>query len=160
MSKTRVMRRRNRQVTDPQDIARILELSTVIFVALHDEPAPYVVPLFFGHEPGKLYVHSALMGTKIELLRSDPRIGFSTVAEARIVDGKDACDFTARAESVAGTGAARIVDDEKEKMHGLDLIMRHYAPNRSANDFRYRPETLSRTCVIAIDVEQMTAKRI
>jgi len=154
------MRRQERQVTDLQDITRILDQSTVLFVAFHEEPAPYVVPLFFGHEPGRLYLHSALAGTKIELLRIDPRVGFSAVAGARIVEGEAACDFTARAESVAGTGTARLVDDEGERMHGLELIMRHYAAHRAADSFSYRPSTLSRTCIIAIEVQQMLAKRI
>jgi hypothetical protein len=154
-----VMRRADRSVTDVEEIARILDQCTVVFLSFNDAPAPYVVPLFFGHEPGRLYVHCAPVGTKIDLLRADPRVGFSAVAAAQMVEGEGACDFTARAQSIAGAGTARIVDDETEKWHGLDLIMCHYAP-RGEQGFNYKPASLSRTAVIAIEIQAMTAKRI
>ncbi len=156
----RLMRRAERNVTDIEEITRILDQCTVIFLSFHDTPSPYVVPLFFGHEPGRLYLHSAAAGTKLDLLRADPRVGFSAVAAAQIVEGKTACGFTARAQSVAGAGTARIVADETEKRHGLDLIMRHYAPRSAAEGFSYKPASLSRTVVMAVEIQVMTAKKI
>jgi len=147
-------------VTDPEGIMEILGRSAVVFLAIHDEPAPYIVPVFFGYTEGRLYVHSAQAGTKIELLRTNPRVGFTAVSGATIVEGKTACDFTASTESVAGNGTARIVEDEGERLRGLDLIMRHYAAHGPAEGFSYRPASLSRTCVIAIDIHRMTGKRI
>jgi uncharacterized protein len=153
------MRRTDKSVTDVEEITRILDQCTVVFLSFNDAPAPYVVPLFFGHEPGRLYVHCAPVGTKINLLRADPRVGFSAVAAAQIVEGEGACDFTARAQSIAGAGTARIVDVETERLHGLSLIMRHYRP-RSGRSFSYKPASLSRTAVIAVEIQAMTAKRL
>ncbi|HVP18994.1 MAG TPA: pyridoxamine 5'-phosphate oxidase family protein [Spirochaetia bacterium] len=153
----RLMRRSERQVTDPKEIQGILAESPVVSLAIHDEPAPYVVPLFFGHEDGRLYVHSALSGTKIRLLHADPRVGFTAWTPAEIVEGGDACSFSARARSVAGTGVARIVEDEKERMHGLDLIMRH-STGREAG-FAYDRASVSRTLVIAVDIVAILGKR-
>lgn len=154
------MRRPERQVTDPEQIRGILDRARVLFLALHDEPAPYVVPLFFGHEDGRLYVHSALSGTKVDLLRVDPRVGFSAAADLLIVEGKDACSFTARGESVAGSARARVVETEEERLHGLDLIMRHYTTPGAGDRFSYRPTSLSRMCVIALEIITILGKRI
>ncbi len=147
-------------LTDPGEITRILGRSTVVFLAFHDNPAPYVVPMFFGFEEGRLYLHSAPAGTKIDLLRADPRVGFTAVCEVKIVEGKTACDFTASAESIAGSGTARIIENEKERLHGMDLIMRHYAAHSPAEGFSYRSGSLSRTAVMAIDIHEMTGRRI
>jgi uncharacterized protein len=147
-------------VTDPGDITRILEQCAIVFLSFTDAPAPYVIPLFFGHQPGRLYVHGAKTGTKIDLMRAHAQVGFSAATVAQIVEGREACDFTAHAQSVAGKGIARLVEDEEERLHGLDLIMRHYAGDGAAADFTYKPASLSRTAVIAVDIQTITAKSI
>jgi hypothetical protein len=154
------MRRTQRLVVDPEEVTRILAQCTVLFLSFHDEPAPYVVPLFFGYEPGRLYVHCAATGTKLDLLHADPRVGFSAVASAEIIESEAACDFTARAQSVIGSGIARIVEAEDERKHGLNLIMRHYTTDGGQDVLNYRPITLSRTVLIAVEIQSMTGKRI
>ena len=147
-------------VTDPAQVAEILGRSEVLFLAIHSNPAPYVLPVFFGFEQGRLYVHSAPGGAKVELLRADPRVGFTAVCSVAIVEGTAACSFSARAESVTGSGIAGIVEDEAERLHGLDLIVRHYASRVPAEGFTYAPASLSRTRVIRIDIQAITGKRI
>jgi hypothetical protein len=150
------MRRAKAEVTDKTEIEGILARAEVLYLGVRDEEAPYVVPVNFGFEKGTLYVHSALRGAKIDLLRSDPRVGFSAHADLQIVAGKTACDFSARATSVVGRGRARIVQDEAEKVRGLDAIMRHYGAAHPV----YRQESLSRTNLIAIDIDSIRGKRI
>ena len=147
-------------VTDPAEIARILGQSSVLFLVIHREPAPYAVPMFFGHEESTLYVHSAPRGAKIDLLRADARVGFTAVAGVRIVEGETACDFSVRSQSVVGSGIARILRDEAEKRHGLDLIMRHYAARGVADGFAYKPSSLSRTSVIAVEIHDIMGRRL
>ena len=152
------MRRSERQVNDPAEIRDILDNARLLFIAFHDEPAPLVLPQFFGHEQGRIYVHGAPRGARIDLLAARAEVGFAAVAEAQVVAGKAACDFTARARSVVGTARARIVDNEKEKRHGLDLMMNHYAG--TGERFTYRVETLARTCVVALEIITIMGKRI
>ena len=151
----RPMRRAEREIAESRECWKILEASPVLYLAFHDEPSPYVIPVTFGWEEGRLWVHGAPAGVKIELLRSDPRVGFSAHCGFAIAAGETACDFSVRAMSVVGSGRARIVEGEAERTRGLDLIMRHYT---SASP-TYRSNSLSRTCVIAIDIETIRAKR-
>ena len=154
------MRRSEREVTDPALLVDILDHAAVLFLALPDEPAPYVLPLCFGYNEGTIYVHSAPSGTKIDMLRAHPRVGFSACSDMVVVPGADACGFTSRAESVVGTGLARFVESEEEKSRGLDAIMRHYASGPQTGTFAYRPGPFSRTCVVAIAIESLSGKRI
>jgi uncharacterized protein len=151
------MRRAEREISDPAQIQEILAMSPVLFLALHDAPAPYVVPLCFGCADQTLYVHGAATGTKLALLAANPSVGFSASTEMIVVPGKAACSFTCRAQSVLGTGRARVVTDEAERRRALDLIMRHYAPQ--AAPFSYAPGAFARTTVIAIDIEAVRGKR-
>jgi uncharacterized protein len=151
------MRRAEREVSDPALIQEILAMSPVLTLSLHDEPAPYVVPVCFGFADSTLYVHSATAGTKLALLAANPAVGFSACTEMTVVPGKGACSWSCRAQSVVGTGRARVVTDDAEKLRALDLIMSRYAPQ--AAPFAYAPGPLGRTCVIAITVETVRGKR-
>lgn len=153
----RPMRRAEREIVDRAALDAILESARILFLALRDEPAPYVLPVCFGLEKDTLYVHSALAGAKIDLLRRHSVVGFSACTDMRVAAGSSACDFSAAAQSVVGTGRARIVEDEEERVRGLDAIMRHYADGPFGKA-AYRPGPLSRTCVIAIRIDTVRGK--
>jgi nitroimidazol reductase NimA-like FMN-containing flavoprotein (pyridoxamine 5'-phosphate oxidase superfamily) len=154
----RAMRRPETEITDPAELERILSAVRVLFLCLNDAQAPYVIPVCFGWDKGMLYVHSALTGTKIDLIRVDPFVGFSACAEMTLTPGSTACNFSVQAESIAGTGRARILIDDKERTRGLDLIMRHYSENAEAPVFGVG--SLSRTCVIAITILTLRGRQL
>ena len=58
-------------------------------------------------------------------------------------------------ESVMGTGRMTLVNDPKELKLGLDLIMAHYDNFHPA----YLPESLEKTLVLKLTVEEMTGKK-
>lgn len=155
----RPLRRAEREITDPAELDAVFAEAKVLFLSLEDEPAPYVVPVCFGREGGTLYVHSGRTGTKIDLLRAHPAVGFSASTEMTVLPGSSACDWSSRARSIAGTATARIVEDDAERARGLDAIMRQYAAPGNVPDHSYRSGPLSRTCVIALRIDTLRAKR-
>ena len=62
---------------------------------------------------------------------------------------------TTNYESIMGKGRIRILGDD-EKMHALKQMMAHYHGDRETP---FNPAALPRTCVFALDVEQITGKR-
>lgn len=144
-------------ITDRAALDGILRAAPILYLALNAEPAPHVVPVCFGVEGDLLFVHGAAAGTKIDLIRANPHVGFSACTDVSIRAGADACSSTASGMSVVGTGRARIVENEDERTRGLDAIMRHYRSGDGAPP-AYRPESLSRTCVIAIRIARMQGK--
>ncbi len=155
----RVMRRAKSEITARAELDEILRAAKVLFLSLRDARAPYVVPVCFGWEKDTLYVHSALEGTKIDLIRADPAVGFSACTDMILIPGATACTCSLQARSVAGTGRARILVDAEERTRGLDLIMRHYgAPDERVTPYGTGP--LSRTCVIAIAIESLRGRQL
>ena len=149
------MRRADREICDPTEIAAILNRAAVCHLGLIDGDWPYVVPVSFAYDAGVLYVHSATEGHKIDLLRADPRVCFEVEADVAILPGETACAFGMRYRSVIGRGVARFVEAPADRAKALDLIMAHYgAPGPHA----YDPATLARVTVLAIDVVSLTAK--
>jgi hypothetical protein len=150
------MRNLKNEITDRAELEQVLARAEVLFLALHDTPAPYVIPLNFAYADGGIWFHCAREGTKLDLIRRDPRVGFSAVADARIVPAAAACDYAACGRSVVGRGSARIVTDPDERRGGLDALMHRFGRERPD----YRPGSLERVCVIRVAVEELRGKRL
>lgn len=132
----------------------LLRRAGVLRLGLADDDGPYVVPVNFGYDGGRLYVHGPLEGRRIEAVRANPRVCFEA-DEGEIVRSDRACGFTSRFSSVIGYGTARFADTLEEKRRWLAVIMRHYGgPEDGMPD-----ETLARTSVIQIEIESMDGKR-
>lgn len=92
-------------------------------VALNDgDGAPYAFPVNFVLLGDALYIHTAFTGKKMDLIRKNPRVGFSAYADVRIIREKATTTF----RSVCGTGTAIIVEDKEEKRTALDAITVRY----------------------------------
>ena len=71
------MTRREREVTDKEEILHILEESKIVHVGLVDEDEPYVIPMNYGYlvDDGlTIYLHSATNGYKLDLIRKNPKV--------------------------------------------------------------------------------------
>ena len=75
------MRRKDREVTDPQRIEEIISACHCCRLGFCDGGKPYIVPLnfgFFRREDGgyTFYFHSAREGRKLDLIRQTGWAGF------------------------------------------------------------------------------------
>ena len=79
------MRRKDREVTDPAIVEKILQESSVCHLAMARNNIPYVVPLNYGYiwEDDRLILlfHSAKAGEKLDILEENPRVFFSISME-------------------------------------------------------------------------------
>jgi len=150
------MRRKDKEIKDPQEIVAILQQARVLRLGLCSEGIPYVVPLSFGYRDGCLYLHSAKQGKKIEMIRANPRVCFEIDVNAEVIRADQPCDWGMKFASVIGFGAASILEDPEEKKGGLDAIMEHYS---SPSAQPYPDSILEHTAVIRVRIEEMTGKR-
>jgi uncharacterized protein len=149
------MRRREREIQDEQVIRDILEKGLVCRLGLCDGQQPYIVPMSYGYRDRRIYFHCAREGRKIDILKSNDRVCIEVDIDARVIPGEAPCRWTAKYKSVIGFGRARIIDDEKKKKAGLDVIMAHYGG--SGGD--YDEKSLQRTSLIEVVLESMTGKQ-
>ena len=154
------MRRKDREVAAPEEIAAILEKCPVGHLALSDEDRAYVVPLNLAWRTadGKmtLYFHCAKEGRKIDLIRKNPNACFEADCSFSLVKGSSACRWSALFESVIGEGRAALVDDPEEKREALDLLMKRYGFEGTPV---YGPAELAEVMVIRLELDEISAKR-
>ena len=151
------MRRMERAVTDPEEIAGIMSRCEVLHLALNTDGAPYLLPVSFGMEPDgmTLYVHGAGTGTKSELLAADSRAGFELDCTHGLVLDEQNHSCSVDYESVMGWGILEEVTDEGEKRHALDRIMAQY----HEEDFPYSGAMVAHTRILRLLVRDRTGKR-
>lgn len=155
--------RRSRQALPAEEGKAILHRNTSGVLSLHDEVYPYGVPISYAyeensHEPGALYgtvyFHCATKGHKLESIGRNDHVSFCVIDRDQIVPEK----FTTEFRSVIAFGVARVVSDDAEKRHGLELLAKKYSPGLDeAADAEIKGEW-DHTCVIAIDLDYFSTK--
>ncbi len=151
--------RREREVTDLNEIIGILDKCMIVHLGLVDGDEPYVVPLNYGYtmEDGKLtiYVHGARTGYKLDLMRANPKVFFEMDCDVVPFEGKSACQYGTSYASVMGRGLAHIVEDVEEKKKALSILMK----TQTGKDFEFTDKLVSVVSVVRIDVLDYSAKR-
>jgi len=152
------MRRHDREITDIKEMTDILYRCLVCRLAFNDKDFPYIIPLNYGIDVQDgivtLYFHSALTGTKIDLIKQDSRATFEVDCGHTLVLEHDTGNCTMNYESVIGHGTIEFVP-ENEKLDALKILMRHYR----SEDFPFNEVMVRYTNVFKLKVESMTGKR-
>ena len=152
------MTKRELQITDLQQIRAILDTAKVLRLGLAVNNEPYVVPMNYGYtmEEGRLtlYLHSAVRGKKLDMLRANPRVFFELDCDLKPFDGVKPCQYGLSYSSIMGRGEAVLVEDAEEKMKAMTVLMK----TQTGRDFSFNEELVSIVAVVRIDVAEYTAK--
>ena len=145
-------------VTDPEQIRHILDSGKVLHLGLSVNDEPYVVPMNYGYtmEDGKLviYLHSAVKGKKLEMVRTNPRVCFNIDCDRMPFEGRVPCQYGMVYSSILGRGTAALVEDPEDKMEAMSILMK----TQTGKDFTFNERLVSIVTVIRIDVAEYTAK--
>ena len=145
-------------VTDPEQIRHILDSGKVLHLGLSVNNEPYVVPMNYGYtmEDGKLviYLHSAVKGRKLEMIRTNPKVSFSIDCDRMPFEGRVPCQYGMVYSSIMGRGTATLVEDPEAKMQAMSILMK----TQTGKDFTFNERLVSIVTVIRIDVAEYTAK--
>lgn len=153
------MTKRELEITDTEEILDILERGQVLHLGLSDDDMPYVVPMNYGYtyENGKLvlYIHGAKTGYKYEVIKKNNKVSFSIECDVLPFEGKVACQYGTSYACVMGQGKAFLVEDAKEKMKALSILMK----TQTGKDFTFDEKLVSIVNVVRIEVSQFTGKK-
>ncbi len=153
------MTKRERQVTDINEIKDIIDKCLYLHLGLTDGDEPYVVPMNYGYtfENDKLilYLHTAKRGYKLDLIKKNPKVFFEMCCNTVPFDGDIACRYGMTYSSVMGKGIAEIVEDVEEKKQSLTLLMKA----QTGKDFDFDDKMAYIVTIIKINVSEFTAKK-
>jgi uncharacterized protein len=158
------MRQIMMECKDQEKISTFLKQAKTGYLGLADRYSPYVVPLNFAWLDGSIYIHGASEGRKMEMLKDNPQVCF-TVSEdlGTLTDPVPAKTDTAYM-SVMIFGKASVLADMNEATAAMQTMLDKYVPGYfqtplpKAHIEKYRSSLGSRTAVIKITPEALTAK--
>ena len=149
------MRKKEKEIENVQEIEAVIKKAIVCRLGMSDGNQPYIVPVCFGYQDGKIYIHSSLEGLKVAYIKKNPNVCMEFETDVEIVEKDQACDWGVKFRSVICFGRASFITDEIKKTEALDILMCQY----SQGSFAYNEKVLPKTAVIQIDIERMTGKQ-
>ncbi|OON99877.1 MAG: MFS transporter [Epulopiscium sp. Nele67-Bin004] len=153
------MRRKDREVTNINEIYKVIDECNCCRVGFIDEGQVYIVPLSFGYTVDSdvitLYFHSAMTGRKIDLAKKKPNVGFEMDCGQQLQTGEVACDYSTNFKSVIGNGEISIVDNKEEKILALQKLMQQHT---SKSDWEFDTKMLDVTCILKLVVSNISCK--
>lgn len=154
------MRRKDREITDRDEIRGLLDAGRYATLALVDEGRPYAVTLSYGFDPESmsLYFHVAHEGRKLDIIGREPRACASVVIDHGYTQGECEHPFG----SVVMDGTMRIVSDAEEKLLAIRTLVEHLETDSEGYwDSRawQLSDRIDGFTALAFTIESLTAKR-
>jgi nitroimidazol reductase NimA-like FMN-containing flavoprotein (pyridoxamine 5'-phosphate oxidase superfamily) len=150
------MRKANQEITDPKILTEILTNSKICRLAMIDQGLPYILPFNYGYHKNCIYIHSAPVGKKIDILKENPMVCFEVEYQADVVEDEIACKWSALYRSVVGYGNVEIVTDFEEKKRGLEIIMLQHG---FKGKMEFDPKEVEFIVVLKLNISTMTGKQ-
>ncbi len=142
---------------DRAKIEAVIKKCDICFIGvITPEGGPYVIPMNFGYEDGKIYLHSAQSGRVISCLEKSPQIciSFSTDHALAFQHPEVACSYRMKSKSVVAFGEVKFVEDKAEKRRILSIIMRQY----SNKDFVYNDPAVRNVKIWEVEIDNISCK--
>ncbi len=150
------VRRKEREITDTQEMKQVLAQTKYVTVALCKDNQPYLVALSHGYDSERhcLYFHCAGEGKKLVYAAANPKVWGQAVLDFGVTDE---CDYAYTC--VHFSGALSLVTDVAEKWHGLKALILQVAPNPEIKIAKINPEKVVKVTIGRIDIDYMSGKK-
>lgn len=156
--RSRARRLKKRASYDRALVHAILDEALVCHVAFVIDGEPFVIPTTHARVGDTLYVHGAATSRMLDVLGGGARISVAVTLLDGLVLARSAFHHSMNYRSVVLFGAARDVTHPDERARALDAIVDHVVPGRSQHVRAPNRAELAGTRVIALDIDEGSAK--
>jgi len=153
------IRRKDREITDRNEIVRILKSGKYAVIAMAKENDPYLVTLSYGYDEASnsMYFHCANAGRKMDYLTANPKVCATIIEDNGYVQGKCEQHFS----SLIISGNMYVVKEVEEKEKGLKTLLNHLEEDpqpifdRQINGI----ESYRKVTILRLQIHQVTGKK-
>lgn len=154
----RGIRRKEKEITEKEEMIKILETAQYITIAMCEDNEPYLATLSHGYDRDRhcIYFHCATDGKKIDILSSNNLVWGQALIDKGYVQG--ACDHLYATTQFKGT--VTFIEDNNEKVHALKTMIRALDDNpEKLMAEQITDKSVARVGVGRIDIEYMSGKK-
>ena len=150
------IRRKEREITDPDEMRQVLKTTKYVTLALSKENEPYLVALSHGYDQIKncLYFHCAPEGKKLIYAKANPRVWGQAVLDFSVSED---CRYSYT--SVQFSGKICLITDLNEKKHAMEVLVRQVSLKPEEKLAKIMPERLDKLTMGRIDIDYMSGKK-
>lgn len=151
----REMRRIKQQLSKEECEEILAQGKTGVLAVLGDDGYPYTVPINYYYTDGKIYLHCAKTGHKLDAIKKEQKVSFCVVARDDILRKK----YTTLFKSVVAFGKAEILTDKNEMRSSVTALAEKYCPDCLEGIPAEVERGFGILCMIKINIEHMTGKQ-
>lgn len=151
----REVSRNKKQILSTEKNIEILKNAKAgVLNLLGDNDYPYGVPMSYSFVDGKLFLHSAKKGHKIDAIKKHEKVSFTVIETDQIMPK----EFTTYYRSVIVFGKAHIIDDQDEMRAALKLLVEKYSSDFIEEGNAEIESLLNGVSIIVIEAEHISGK--
>jgi nitroimidazol reductase NimA-like FMN-containing flavoprotein (pyridoxamine 5'-phosphate oxidase superfamily) len=155
--RTRVRRLPDRGTDDRTTAYAVIDEAYIAHVGFVVDGEPRVLPMTYGRDGDVLYLHGAV-GNAMLRASVDTEVCVTITLVDGLVLARSAFHHSMNYRSVVLLGAARKVEDDDEKRRAFDCIVEHVLSGRTQVARPASDSELRKTLVLAIPIEEGSAK--
>jgi nitroimidazol reductase NimA-like FMN-containing flavoprotein (pyridoxamine 5'-phosphate oxidase superfamily) len=155
---TRIRRMPERGHYDSETIYRIVDEALICHIGFIDEGRPFVIPTIHARTGDTLLLH----GAKASRLLKHVQAGNELCATVTLLDGlvmaRSVFHHSMNYRSAVMFGKGRLIENEVDQWDALRVLTEHIMPGRWDDARQPNEIELSATTIVALDIEQASAK--
>lgn len=155
--KTQIRRLPERAVEDRARIYAILDDGFVCHAAYLRDGSPVVIPTLYARDGDRLLLHGSNSSGLVSAARNGSPLSIGVTHIDGIVVARSGFHSSANYRSVVVHGSGQLLDGEDHE-RALDLIVDWLIPGRVTDIRRPTLGELKQTSVVAVDLDQVSAK--
>ncbi|MBF1051546.1 MAG: pyridoxamine 5'-phosphate oxidase family protein [Peptostreptococcaceae bacterium] len=151
----RQMRRIKQLLQEDESIEILKKCDYGQLSLIGDDDYPYIVPLNYVYDDGKIYFHSGKIGHKIDAINKNEKCSFCVVEKDDIVRE----EYTTYFRSVIAFGKIKIINDDIKKAELIKkLAMKYFKEDSEENRNKHIDKSFPALCIMQMSIEHITGK--
>jgi len=157
-------REKDRALSDRSALYDVLDRSLICHLAVVVDGVPLALPTVFAvdrdgpDDGGTLYVHGSVASRSL-VQGPGQDVSVTVTVLDGIVLARSGFNHSMNYRSAVVIGRPRVVAEEAERLHALDLLVDHVAPGRPATLRRPTRKELAATTVLALPLHEASVKQ-
>ena len=143
---------------DRATIYQILDKAFVCHVGFTIDQQPFVIPTAYARVADDLLIHGSVVSRMVKAIAQDLDVCVTVTLIDGLVLARSVFNHSMNYRSVVIFGRARVVSDEQEKVAALHAFTEHILPQRWAEVRPPNEKELKATIVLALSLEEASAK--
>ena len=151
----RKMRRAAQELSAAECVEILKKCDDGVLSVLGDDDYPYGVPINYFYEDGKIYLHCAKSGHKLDAVKKYDKVSFCVVDKHKVLPELYATEYS----SVIAFGRAAVMDDTDKMREAVRQLALKFCPGDEDGVDAEIKKDFPAMAMIEITIEHMTGKR-